>query len=1382
MAAVTENEIPAITREARADTVRTSIDAAATNDASTLQPSTRDSQPQRSTPTRGSLEETPARTEVARGKTITSTDVRAPRFSPGSASKVTPSKPSKLVTLSRVLYPQAESTPLSADIIVVYLYNGRRSEATDADLAIFEANRVQTSKAGPQKSETESASVPKQALERARRLSATAPQPGSKDEDRSATIGTRLTKSGETPKTTPASKPTKINWLKDSDYLPKVLPEARVVTIGIDIRNVMDSQFDLEAAATALAKAIALERTKESDRPVLFIGHTLGGFVIQQLLVRAARGDDSGLVPLLKSTAGLLLFNCPASGCDEKRKELFGRFYGLRSSSMFFSELEPDSRQLQSLRENFNTSVLMLEDGSSSDALPTSNLRPDAGSAAVTSRQLIRRTGFPVYRFRSKEFFDKSEKALFDGSEAARKLPSRRTRRIEGAKNVIPVPKNLLNITRFTKPRAEDPDFIIISDIIEDLVQSRRLLDTAAKGTTIEMSSLLYTQGLYWRLTDIRGRTALHIAVQRTNRPVVQWLLETAFKDDPSIADGEADTPLHYAVRRNDVEMVEGLLAAGADVNAENRYYETPITLATRSIKINKALREVLRGKRLKLTEGQTFGIRDIGDNKPQKPRSGDAEIACRNFQITVTEVFKLGDARGADHHWRLSLSVEEGIYDANKVEDIIGQLRPIEVTDRKPLCRWIHIPQNNTTWVEDLFAKLGYCGSIFAGSGYADSPSRKRGITPHVALPSKWDDPNRGVLAIFMPYVSYDVKEHQEQVDHFLEEIDAGKRRTTPSDDIQSIRSTLSESTETTKGNKSVSWGRALSGDSSTPSPRQVAHRWLSAIGKANDSDTVDDDGGFTFITAKSSAVVSTMPEGGGLYSIDDDDKALMRAYTMQSATLHTRRTLDQYYYHMLSSTALRDEDQVVTRWANRDLPHGDQNVPHNILMVDQLWLWQFKDKEDVEYVISSFPDRAGVDTAYDDNLRQVVLEPRDGRRPISSSADLAFRIFGACSNVFDRGKNEELLRFIDAFEGSIGRVSDKESSLFKRFQMRSRKLHRLRPGFKQYVDMRRLLLDRLLDIRKETELLVEIKDILDEINIILSVLQIQEKLLNDDKLDEFKRGRQHPSLHYEDARRIVSNNLIDFERMRSQAQDVQVSLNTLMDLKQKAANAWEARASRENAEATAKQGMTMLVFTAVTIIFLPLSFMTSFFAIEISKFPQDPVTGETSWPLGRVCAYIFGISAAIIAPMLWLAFRLQWLSVYLKHVHKHSTPTFILYILKLLYKIRIAWLRNFTRARFETVKGQRDGYSHRKYEHAGLEELTDESDDEKEERSRPPHLDLSEPESGTDSSSCEGISDLDSDDFFEETKRSTFREILRRRRTNDDLDETVKIRNSEV
>jgi hypothetical protein len=52
--------------------------------------------------------------------------------------------------------------------------------------------------------------------------------------------------------------------------------------------------------------------------------------------------------------------------------------------------------------------------------------------------------------------------------------------------------------------------------------------------------------------------------------------------------------------------------------------------------------------------------------------------------------------------------------------------------------------------------------------------------------------------------------------------------------------------------------------------------------------------------------------------------------------------------------------------------------------------------------------------------------------------------------------------------------------------------------------------------------------------------------------------------------------------------------------------------------------QPQIVLVFTVVTIIFLPLSFMSAFFTIGISAFPKDRVSGETSWPMGLVTAIL--------------------------------------------------------------------------------------------------------------------------------------------------------------
>ena len=67
---------------------------------------------------------------------------------------------------------------------------------------------------------------------------------------------------------------------------------------------------------------------------------------------------------------------------------------------------------------------------------------------------------------------------------------------------------------------------------------------------------------------------------------------------------------------------------------------------------------------------------------------------------------------------------------------------------------------------------------------------------------------------------------------------------------------------------------------------------------------------------------------------------KKLIHTYLHEKSFMHVRRTLDQYYYHTMKDTTQRDRDQVVFRWAKKMWPDEPEHV-HNILMVDQLWLW---------------------------------------------------------------------------------------------------------------------------------------------------------------------------------------------------------------------------------------------------------------------------------------------------------------------------------------------------------------------------------------------------------------------------------------------------------
>ncbi|KAL3477275.1 hypothetical protein BJX99DRAFT_226321 [Aspergillus californicus] len=86
------------------------------------------------------------------------------------------------------------------------------------------------------------------------------------------------------------------------------------------------------------------------------------------------------------------------------------------------------------------------------------------------------------------------------------------------------------------------------------------------------------------------------------------------------------------------------------------------------------------------------------------------------------------------------------------------------------------------------------------------------------------------------------------------------------------------------------------------------------------------------------------------------------------------------------------------------------------------------------------------------------------------------------------------------------------------------------------------------------------------------------------------------------------------------------------MLDLKQKQANAEEAHfLSVQNTE-SAKQGQAIMTFTIITIIFAPLSFLTSFFALEIVEFPKLTV--------GFVLKIMFPVTAGVVLVCVFLAF----------------------------------------------------------------------------------------------------------------------------------------------
>ncbi|KAA8572385.1 hypothetical protein EYC84_003007 [Monilinia fructicola] len=71
---------------------------------------------------------------------------------------------------------------------------------------------------------------------------------------------------------------------------------------------------------------------------------------------------------------------------------------------------------------------------------------------------------------------------------------------------------------------------------------------------------------------------------------------------------------------------------------------------------------------------------------------------------------------------------------------------------------------------------------------------------------------------------------------------------------------------------------------------------------------------------------------------------------------------------------------------------------------------------------------------------------------------------------------------------------------------------------------------------------------------------------------------------------------------------------------------------------ESARKQGKIMMVFTIITIVFLPMSFLVSLFALDVTSFPHE--NGNLKYTPGFIFSITFGVTAAVSIPAIIYAF----------------------------------------------------------------------------------------------------------------------------------------------
>ncbi|KAK3312035.1 hypothetical protein B0H66DRAFT_101740 [Apodospora peruviana] len=459
--------------------------------------------------------------------------------------------------------------------------------------------------------------------------------------------------------------------------------------------------------------------------------------------------------------------------------------------------------------------------------------------------------------------------------------------------------------------------------------------------------------------------------------------------------------------------------------------------------------------------------------------------------------------------------------------------------------------------------------------------------------------------------------------------------------------------------------------------------------------------------------------------------DKALIRKYLHSDPPeLHPRRTLDQAYYCTLKSTKWRDRDQVVYRGTRANPQHlhsidpetGKWNCPGRmelaeaaakaaaddrkkagkkkkkkreedndimtaeelaelayqcpecqdhirkvarLIMVDQLWMWILDERT----IITCFPRRYGVNRKDPSGVHHLVRRHIKNIRQehIRTVFDLALIVLMEVTNIFfDRAKTtDHQPQVIDIFADAIGEITNKQAVAFDHLWVWTSKIANLTyPS--PFSDVTAFVFP-LLNINPEGKLQREIKDIVDELDIMLMInrqqLEVIRKFVKhaedildpagvwrglkgldsscDDETDDLKKKRQDYLWFKTQADELlddIGSHISELEGLRSSAESTSSSLDNLLGLMQQQASALQAWQSARQAEETVKQGRAIMMFTTVTIIFLPLSFMAGIFGMNNYDFATLEAGNTMSFHTQLV--YMFGISVGIIVLAVLLAY----------------------------------------------------------------------------------------------------------------------------------------------
>ncbi|KAI1108062.1 hypothetical protein F5Y14DRAFT_445770 [Nemania sp. NC0429] len=322
------------------------------------------------------------------------------------------------------------------------------------------------------------------------------------------------------------------------------------------------------------------------------------------------------------------------------------------------------------------------------------------------------------------------------------------------------------------------------------------------------------------------------------------------------------------------------------------------------------------------------------------------------------------------------------------------------------------------------------------------------------------------------------------------------------------------------------------------------------------------------------------------------ETEMKLQSAEEAKTRIIHRPKTLDTYHFGTTSDAKAqeRDADQVVFRYLRTkiDDPTSIQNykkvedseIP--ILHIGQLWLPVFKN------VLNYLNDNRG------QLGRDIIPQSLEGFVSFITSFYINTPFNLSINLTQPRDNDDERESVHDIFLRSIERVNSEES--------------RLRSKSKQEMydqdEGKKIDGDKTMhsSVTETIELLSEIKDIKQELDIISSVVQAQSKVW--DQLTNRPRRPDKP---------LATSRGNESTGGAGTAEYVLRRIGCLLRF----------------TEETQENGTTLIVFTTVTILFTPLSFLAALFALNISISPHSG--SELLYEPGWLFDILFGVTVIL-------------------------------------------------------------------------------------------------------------------------------------------------------